>query len=88
MVVANMAEVDPEVMAEKVNQLEEFINLSEDFNSRSLERVLSQTVKEISLKKLHLATGSTFAEDRKQSERSPALISEAKKVISCVKICI
>ena len=82
--VASMAEVDPEIMAEKVNQLEEFTILSEDFNSRSLERVLSQAVKKTSLEKLH------WEEDIKTKGEIVILdlISEAKKVISCVRICI
>ena len=82
--VASMAEVGPEIMAEKVNQLKEFTILSEDFNSRSLERVLSQAVKKTSLKKLH------WEEDIKTKGETVILdlISEAKKVISCVRICI
>ena len=82
--VASMAEVDPEIMAEKVNQLKEFTILSEDFNSRSLERVLSQAVKKTSLKKIH------WEEDIKTKGEVVILdlISEAKKVISGVRICI
>ena len=58
--------------------------MSEDFNSHSLERVLSQAVKKTSLKKLH------WDEDIKTKGDIVILdlISEAKKVISCVRICI